>query len=304
MINVMLIHKYFRAKPPSTVYRDMQRQQQWIADREANMASDIQESAFMEGESMKADGSTNKQNYMDSGINMSPPDCLSTPILQPNHNVIIDSTFHETTDFGHTDHNVPSKITVFSSSSQTDQLISSTSVQTGVNKPHVTTVGLQHPSTKRKYAQTYKTSTQCAEIQTILLEYKDSSCQCKPIVKPVSTSTELPIGSSKGSITDPPVNRHIQTNYVKMLTKKTGKTCKDKSTEPMMTMHYDTFSSQTDDYDYMDEEYEFADYDYDAEKSEIEKRQDEISKSIAELSGDLNKAQMGLAMIVNEGHIT
>ena len=236
------IPKCFRAKPPSAVKRDSIRQQYWIRTQ-GGMENGLQQDSYNqdEGGLGKALNDTqscalnetiaNSTSLYDSAV-------ILTPSLETQHNVIKPGTPNMGESITPISHNVlqascnepvPSLMEI---STQTNQPVISSMVQTDDAQVSTSNVTTQHPSRKKKNVQTNKIFSEDIDIQTVVTDYKDSACQSLAMVmNTTSTSVDERFGYDKCIATYPVVSRHVQTVKPQSQSKKMGPNYGSKATQ-------------------------------------------------------------------------
>lgn len=278
----------FRAKPPSTVIRDFNRQQKWIDDQ--GYSGDFCSANSFNYETCSNNIMQDHKSHItdDSGVIMSDmhKSQTSTPLnqnapqkhkaSQQQHGPVVnhDSSMHISTTKEdcsiQTDEHSPNSIAI-----QTNNIINTRDAS------------FQIPPLKKRSSQTNKIAYTSTVMQTNGLLCKDVGSQCQNDMiqssSKFTSTSDIFYMSHVSTITDPGSNRHSQTLTIETKDKKTG----PKSNDCDMQTE-DEQDSLEQDYYYdsdINEEYYEDEESYD--QSEIKKRQDEINLSIFEIREQL-----------------
>ena len=244
----------YRSKPPCAISRDSSRRQQYwgnqIAMKNDNNKHDkgdvVTDMTGNREESHRdvCGGDLNKTVYIDDIPNSLPTDsgCIDVLAQWSPYGPIQSTPISNDYDGPDREH---CESVMVEAESQTVPLSSSTGTQTDTLVTKVQCSGTQHPAVKKKYAQTYKHSTQDADVQTEKLQSKDtfSYCEQQSVMSSAHTMTEtVMFNNDKCVATDPPVNRHIQTFPAKSSNKKVGPSMSDSCVQVHLVrrVHCDT----------------------------------------------------------------
>ena len=274
--------KSYRAKSPSTVKRDSERQQQWLNSKQYDRHVESLPKPtplFSCDSGFVANGDINA--HMDD---------MSTPL---HHNATPKSYIAEEASVFKVDHNVPScaMTTYNDTSQQTDKDTTHAFCQTEYVSATATSVSIQCPSLKKRGMQTTKVASSPFCMQTENADAIDQGCQCTPKPPTMShastTTLSLTDKLETGTATDPPEHRHVQTNVVKTKQKRCGKAYSNSGaqTDMLPNMNNECQTDSDDEWNYYSDYEPTPDDYYDdvLSESELRKQQQELSLSVAKI---------------------